>query len=138
MSDFHKSRRWRKLAKVHKTLICHDCGSTKDIQSGHILAAKRFKMSRLWRINLKHQCQPCNLKQGIKLRKDLLTLKLLMVYGMIKLGKYLSTGIIIAVLGGFIYYDQTGNGGTISSHMMADAMDIPRWIGEGWEWLEEL
>ena len=84
MSDIHKTRAWAKLSKAHKQLSCVDCGATTDIQSGHILAASRFKMSRLWMWNLKHQCRACNLKQGTKLQFNLITIQLLMVYGMIK------------------------------------------------------
>ena len=83
-NNFHQSAAWRKLAKEHKLNRCDDCNTTNDIQSGHILAAARFPMSRLWKSNLKYQCQPCNLKQGIKLQLNLKTIKLLVIYGMIK------------------------------------------------------
>lgn len=98
MSDFHNSASWRKLSKDFKTLKCHDCGSTKDIQAGHILAASEYPMARLWKINLKKQCQPCNLKQGVHLRRDWLTIKLLFYYGVIMILKILPWAIIVLAL----------------------------------------
>ena len=105
MTKFHQSKAWGKLAKAHKALVCSDCGSTKDIQSGHILPASRFKASRLWMINLKYQCQPCNTKQGAKLRCDLLTLKLLIIYGAVLILKTLIIVIVISLAARFIYLD---------------------------------
>ena len=106
MSNFHQSRAWQKLSKDFKSHRCHDCGSSKDIQAGHILAAKRFPMARLWKVNLKKQCKPCNLKQGVKLRRDLLTLKLLIYYWVIFIMKWIIILIVISLAGRFLWIDQ--------------------------------
>jgi hypothetical protein len=128
LSEFHKSPAWSKLAKKHKALVCSDCGSTKDIQSGHILPASRFKMSRLWMINLKYQCQPCNLKQGAKLRFDLLTAKLLGLYWMIKIMSYIAKGLVIFILIRFLWLDHQYNASIITDHIKADLTEAYDWV----------
>jgi len=139
MTEFHSKPAWRKLSKDFKTLRCHDCGSTKDIQAGHILAAKRFKMSRLWRINLKHQCQPCNLQQGIKLRKDLLTLKLLVIYMIAFIIRWGWTVIVTIIAVAYLYLDcWGGNHCTITHEIQAYIMDIPGWISIAIDWVVEM
>ena len=105
MTKFHKSNAWRKLSKEFKTPTCEDCGSTKELQSGHILAASRFDMSKLWKSNLKLQCQTCNLKQGVRIKWSTQAIKLLAVYGMIKALRLMVMVIVIVVLSYFIYVD---------------------------------
>jgi hypothetical protein len=56
-------------------------------------------------INLKDQCKPCNLKQGVKLRWDLLTAKLLVIYAMAKLLKNIIIVIVILAAGRYVYID---------------------------------
>jgi len=84
VSDFHTGKPWRKLSKEHKTLRCIDCRTDKDITSGHILPASRFKMSRLWMSNLVAQCRSCNAKLGNKIRWSMRAVQLLVVYGAMK------------------------------------------------------
>ena len=84
MSEFHSGKPWQKLSKEHKTLRCIDCGTDKDITSGHILAVARFPMAKLWKCNLVYQCRSDNSKQGTKLKFNLRTIKLLGYYFMIK------------------------------------------------------
>jgi len=84
MSDFHKSRAWRKAAKEHKTLRCIDCKTDKDIQSSHYLPQERFKMSRLWKWGLYYGCQKCNGKLGDKIKWSIRAIQLLVVYGAMK------------------------------------------------------
>ena len=105
MSKFHQSAEWTKLAKKHKQLSCDDCGSVKDIQSGHILPQKRFPMSRLWMINLKYLCAVCNLQQGDKLQYNLRTFYLLVIYMFIKLFRIIIISLIIILISRFIYVD---------------------------------
>ena len=105
MSKFHQSAEWTKLAKKHKQLSCDDCGSVKDIQSGHILPQKRFPMSRLWMINLKYLCSACNLQQGDKLQYNLQTLCLRGLYMFIKLFRIIIISLIIILISRFIYVD---------------------------------
>jgi hypothetical protein len=117
MSKFHNSKEWQRLAKAHKQLSCSDCGSKKDIQSGHILPASRFKMMSLWKSNLIAQCLPCNRKLGAKIHWSLQAIKLLVIYGMIKLIMYLSLTLIIVILCRFIYLDVYYNASTITNQM---------------------
>lgn len=120
MSKFHNSKEWQRLAKAHKQLSCSDCGSKKDIQSGHILAASRFPMSKLWMINLKHQCKPCNLNQGVKLQFNTSTIKLLVIYMLIKFIKNLFVFIVLVLLARYCYLDIEYNASTITNQIKSD------------------
>ena len=99
VSNFHKSSAWAKASKDFKSVKCVDCGKSEDIEAGHILPASRFKMMRLWQSNLVNQCRSCNAKLGAKIRWSLQAIKLLMIYGMIKLTIYLSLAFIILIMG---------------------------------------
>jgi len=77
---FHQTAPWQKLSKDFKTLKCVDCGKSEDIEAGHILPAANWKMARLWRWNLIHQCHSCNAKLGCKIRWSIQAIKLLTVY----------------------------------------------------------
>ena len=123
MSEFHNSPAWAKLSADFKTLKCVDCGSDKDIQAGHILAASRFKMARLWKSNLITQCGPCNAKLGTDIWWGWQALKLLLVYGMIKLLTYGINILIFLVLARFIYLDITYNSSTITHQIQADFIE---------------
>ena len=105
MSKFHQSKAWTKLAKRHKQLTCDDCGSVKDIQSGHILPQKRFPMFRLRMFNLRYLCAVCNVKQSDKLQINFRTLILLGLYYMIKILRWVVTVIVIVMMSYFIYVD---------------------------------
>lgn len=120
---FHQSRQWRRLSKEFKTQRCYDCGSSKELQAGHVLAASKFPMSALWRSNLKMQCATCNQKQGTKLKLDLKTIKLLMEYAVIKTLKVVVMSIIVILFFRFVYLDITYNGSTISNQMKYDTLE---------------
>jgi len=122
MTDFHKSKEWKNLAKDFKTLKCVDCGKTEDIEAGHILPASRFKMSRLWKSNLVAQCRSCNAKLGNKIHWGYKAIKLLSIYAMIKLLKYSASLIIISIVIRFVYLDITRNGSTIINQMEYDLL----------------
>jgi hypothetical protein len=135
MMKFHQSSEWQALAKKHKTIVCRKCGADKHIESDHILPQGRFKLFRLWKFNLQYLCgveaKGCNLKKSDKLDWWYWkTWLLLGIYGMIKLIKYLILIIIIITLGGFVYYDQSGNAGIISGQIMYDAMQAYEWVKE--------
>ena len=129
MGSFHSSRAWSKLAKEHKINRCDDCSTTADIESGHILAASRFPAARLWKSNLKYQCKPCNLKQGVKLRFNLITIKLLSIYYMVKLGKWLLTGLLAVILGRYAYLDVSMNDSIITDHIKSEVISLTTTIG---------
>lgn len=120
MSNFHQSSAWQRLAKRHKQLTCDDCGSVKDIQSGHILPQKRFPMSRLWMINLKYLCAVCNVKQSDKLQINIRTLQLLGIYYMIKIVRWVVLVIVIGLMSRFIYLDVANNDSAITNQMRYD------------------
>ena len=123
MSNFHQSKRWRKLSKEHKTIRCIDCKSTFEIESAHYLPQKRFPMMRLWKSNLYYGCSACNGKLGDKIKWSFKAIKLLAIYGMIKLTIYLSLAAFILILGRFLYLDYTYNDSTIINQMKYDAME---------------
>jgi hypothetical protein len=79
-------------------------------------------------INLKYQCKPCNLKQGVKLRVDLLTIKLLGIYGMIKIMSYIAKGLVIFILIRFLWLDHQYNASIITDHIKADLIDVYEYI----------
>ena len=123
MSAFHQSKQWRKVSKDFKTLRCIDCGKTEDIESGHILPASRFKMTRLWKSNLVPQCRSCNAKLGDKIRWSLQAIKLLSIYIMIRFIEFISLAIIIIILSRYIYLDVTFNNSTITNQIRADLIN---------------
>ena len=104
VSNFHQSPAWQKLAKEHKTMRCH-CGSAKDIQSGHILPASRFKSSRLWKSNLIYQCEVCNKKLGNRIKWSPQAIKLLTIILMIKIIKLILIAVFILIAGRFLWID---------------------------------
>lgn len=120
LSDFHGSKDWQKAAKEHKTNRCIDCGTDKDITSGHILPVSRFKMSRLWKSCLVYQCQPCNAKLGNKIRWSLQAIKLLGIYGAMKFIQYLLAIMVIATLLRYQYLDVIYNNSTITDQIQSD------------------
>ena len=123
MSAFHQSKQWRKVSKDFKTLRCIDCGKTEDIESGHILPASRFKMTRLWQSNLVAQCRSCNAKLGDKIHWSLQAIKLLSIYVMIRFIEFISLAIIIIILSRYIYLDVTFNNSTITNQIRADLIN---------------
>lgn len=77
---FHQTAKWQKLSRKHKAMEkannnwkCVECGYTGwNIESGHILPASKFKLSRLWMMNLNLQCgdkhgNGCNKKLGARI-----------------------------------------------------------------------
>lgn len=128
MSEFHKSRAWKKLAKDHKINLCIDCGTDKDITSGHILPVSRFTMSKLWKCNLVYQCQPCNSKQGTKLKFNLRTMKILGYYAMLKL-LYYTVIILYFSLTTTVMYKDISTGGWETSFTGQILIEV-------WEYIE--
>jgi hypothetical protein len=124
MTSFHTSKPWQKLAKEFKTPRCVDCGTTNDLQAGHVLSASKWPMARLWRSNLINQCGPCNIKLGAKIHWSLKAIKLLVIYGMIKLIKYLITAAVMLTLSAYVYYDVTKNGSTITHQIQSDLIKL--------------
>ncbi len=120
--SFHSSKAWRKLAKEHKTLRCVDCKTTFEIESAHYLPQKRFPMMALWKSNLYYGCSKCNGKLGAKIKWSIQAIKLLVIYGLIKLTIYLTMALIIVIAGRFIYLDITYNGSTITNQMKYEAL----------------
>ena len=84
---------------------CIDCRSDKDIESAHYLPQKRFPMSALWRINLYYGCSKCNGKLGDKIKWSIQAVKLLSIYAMIKLIKYIAIALVVVIFGRFLYLD---------------------------------
>lgn len=133
MSNFHQSAQWVKLSKEHKTLRCRKCGTDQHIESDHILSQKRFKMFRLWSFNLQYLCgveaKGCNLKKSDKLDWWYWkTYLLLGIYGMIKLIKYLTIGLIIFILIRYVHIDYQYNDLTVTNHIRADFIRAYEWL----------
>ena len=124
---FHQTDAWKKASKAHKQLICCDCGSSTDIQSGHILAASRYPMMRLWKSNLILQCKLCNLKLGTDIHWSIQAVKLLVIYWMIKILTYLVIFLIfvsaVGIAGRYWWLDTENNASTITDHIKADIID---------------
>ena len=120
---FHQSKAWKKLAKEHKLNRCKDCGKTEDIQSGHILAASRFPMFRLWEYNLKYQCGPCNLKQGTKTKWSIKAIYLWSLYVLVKIVRYSIIALCYFILFRYAYLDIEFNNSTITNHIKTDFID---------------
>jgi hypothetical protein len=135
-SSFHQSKEWQKISREHKTLRCYYCrSSTKDIQSDHVLPQSRYPMSRLWKANLVHACAPCNQAKGDKLKFNLITIKLLGVYYMIK-------GLINGLLMAFfafalvVVFKDLQSGGleaSFSGQLLIEIGELIKWV-----WLELL
>lgn len=133
MKPFHQTKPWRKVSAEHKKLRCYDCGATKDITSGHILAASRYKLFRLWKFNLCYQCMPCNLKLGTRTNwKHWKAPILWSAYMMIKLlcwAAGLVFTITLTLLLIYFYLDcWGGNHCTITHHIQDYALDGYRGI----------
>lgn len=137
MSEFHAGKPWRKLSAEHKRLRCYDCGTTKDITSGHILAASQYKMFRLWTFNLCYQCMPCNLKLGTRTNwKHWKAPIIWSAYWMIKISIYIITFFAIITLIQFGVYDYK-NGGTLTDQILDNYLQGPRYLGIGWDYFIE-
>ncbi len=120
--SFHSSKAWRKASKAYKTPLCFYCKKSGELQTDHVLPVSKYPMMRLWKMNYVLACQPCNLAKSNNLKLNLKTIKLLTVYGMIKLTIYLTMALIIVIAGRFIYLDITYNGSTITNQMKYEAL----------------
>ena len=120
VSEFHKSKAWRKLAADHKTLRCICCNSKTDIESAHYLPQKRFPMMRLWRSNLYYSCKACNGKLGNRIKWSTQAVKLLGIYMLIKAIRIAIAAGVIFTLGYYYYLDTYYNAGTLTDQMKYD------------------
>ena len=105
---FHNTPAWQKLAKQHKAMErannnwkCVECGYTGDnLESGHILHVKGWKLSRLWMTNLNLQCgddggNGCNKKLGARIILTPKSVRLLLCYFIVFVMRW---AIVLSVL----------------------------------------
>jgi hypothetical protein len=113
LSDFHSCKEWVALSKLHKAIErargrwkCADCSyKGDDMTSDHVLCVDRYAMFRLWLVNLKLRCRPCNSKKGTKFYISPRSLLLLGVYYSVKI---ITRSLLIACLlfvGHIVYLD---------------------------------
>ena len=111
LSDFHNSPEWITLARLHKSTAkhygqfkCVECGSTKDLQSDHILPFKHLPGLGLYLWNLCIRCRYCNAKKGTKIYFDWITIKA--CWKVIKLcfRAVVYRGILVTILTTGVYY----------------------------------
>ncbi len=122
--SFHSSKAWRKASKAYKTPLCFYCKKSGELQTDHVLPVSKYPMMRLWKMNYVLACQPCNLAKSNNLKLNLKTIKLLVIYGMIKLIIYLSLAFIIVIMARFLYLDITYNASTITNQMKYEAISL--------------
>ena len=140
MSDFHQSKEWIALGKLHKAIErargrwkCIDCSYRgDDMTSDHVLCVDKYAMFRLWLVNLKLRCRPCNSKKGTKFYISPRSLLLLGVYYSVKI---ITRSLFLAVLlfvGRILYYDLTAGGfdTTFFFQSLTDVYSLFYWILE--------
>ena len=113
MSDFHSSKEWIALSKLHKVIErargrwkCTDCSyKGDDMTSDHVLCVDKYAMFRLWLVNLKLRCRPCNSKKGTKFYVSPRSLLLLGVYYSVKMLVRILLIACLLFVGHIVYLD---------------------------------
>ena len=83
---------------------------------------------RLWKSNLVNQCAACNAKLGNKIRWSWQAIKLLGIYGAMKLLKYIVEILLIAILAQYVWMDISNNDSMITDQIKADVIRYYRYI----------
>jgi len=113
LSDFHSSKEWIALSKLHKVIErargrwkCTDCSyKGDDMTSDHVLCVKYYGMFKLWLCNLALRCGPCNSKKGTKFYVSPRSLLLLGVYYSVKIPVRILLIACLLFVGHILYLD---------------------------------
>jgi hypothetical protein len=113
VSDFHNSKEWIALSKLHKAIErargrwkCTDCSyKGDDMTSDHVLCVKYYGMFKLWLCNLALRCGPCNSKKGTKFYVSPRSLLLLGVYYSVKIPVRILLITCLLFVGHIVYLD---------------------------------
>jgi len=140
LSDFHSSKEWIALSKLHKVIErargrwkCTDCSyKGDDMTSDHVLCVKYYGMFKLWLCNLALRCGPCNSKKGTKFYVSPRSLLLLGVYYSVKIITRSLCLAVVLFVGRILYYDLTAGGfdTTFFFQALTDVHTLYVWIVE--------